>query len=314
MRSVPVALVLAATAVSADVQIVWKHAKASSQTALSVYDGSTLLAQSCSSFISDAPSSIDFTDVDENGFGNFTVGANKYLVHSKAKYSGGPICTKKFSAEATVVECSGLSWEPNKAKVEDNCHDKDEAKGALRLLSSKGSASGFAKREANPINDPPACSVLTRTSLVGDGDPHQNYFHKQLSEVVNCGTAQSCSVGNSQSVSYTIGWTATLTPVSWISGGFSVSESWNTGNTYTCTGSAGEDVCVWYNTAHTAYTVQNKERDSCAVGGGWDSTGDPFVMYSPNESNRGGGYYCVIGTCRAQGDNYWDYSGRAGGP
>ncbi|KAF5974755.1 hypothetical protein FBULB1_7643 [Fusarium bulbicola] len=256
MRSVPVVLALAATAVSADVQIVWKHAKASSQTALSVYDGSTLLAQSCSSFISDAPSSIDFTDVDENGFGNFTVGANKYLVHSKAKYSGGPICTKKFSTEATVVF----------------------------------------------------------TDLDGSGDPDQNYFHKQLSEVVNCGTAQSCSVGNSQSVSYTIGWTATLTPVSWISGGFSVSESWNTGNTYTCTGSAGEDVCVWYNTAHTAYTVQNKERDSCAVGGGWDSTGDPFVMYSPNESNRGGGYYRVIGTCRAQGDNYWDYSGRAGGP
>lgn len=169
MRSLPVALALTATAVSADVQIVWKHAKASSQTALSVYDGSTLLAQSCSSFISDAPSSIDFTDVDENGFGNFTVGANKYLVHSKAKHSGGPICTKKFSAQATVVECSGLDWKPNKAKIEDNCHDKDEAKGALRFLSSKGSASGFAKREANPINDPPACSVLTRTSLVGDG-------------------------------------------------------------------------------------------------------------------------------------------------
>ncbi|KAI1044192.1 hypothetical protein LB505_008607 [Fusarium chuoi] len=314
MRSFPVALALAATAVSADVQIVWKHAKASSQTALSVYDGSTLLAQSCSSFISDAPSSIDFTDVDENGFGNFTVGAKKYLVHSKAKYSGGPICTKKFSAQATVVVCSGLDWKPTKAKIEDNCHNKDEAKGALRFLSSKAPASGFAKREANPINDPPACSILTGTSLVGDGDPHQNYFHKQLSEVVNCGTAQSCSVGNSQSISYTIGWTATLTPVSWISGGFSVSESWSTGNTYTCTGSAGEDVCVWYNTAHTAYTVQNRERDSCDVGGGWESTGDPFVMYSPNESNRGGGYYCVIGTCRAQGDNYWDYSGRAGGP
>jgi len=131
-------------------------------------------------------------------------------------------------------------------------------------------------------------------------------------------------------VSYTIGWTANLTPVSWISGGFSVSESWSTGNTYSCTGSTGEDVCVWYNTAHTACkypfsllktvvdwfsdTVQNMQRDSCKVGGGWDADGDPFVMFSPNANNRGGGYYCVIGTCRAQGDNYWDYSGRAGGP
>jgi hypothetical protein len=61
-------------------------------------------------------------------------------------------------------------------------------------------------------------------------------------------------------------------------------------------------------------TVQNMQRDSCKVGGGWDTDGDPFVMFSPNANNRGGGYYCVIGTCRAQGDNYWDYSGRAGGP
>ena len=61
-------------------------------------------------------------------------------------------------------------------------------------------------------------------------------------------------------------------------------------------------------------TIQNMQRDSCAVGGGWGADGDPFVMFSPNANNRGGGYYCVIGTCRAQGDNYWDYSGRAGGP
>ncbi|RBR26133.1 uncharacterized protein FIESC28_01161 [Fusarium coffeatum] len=302
----------AASAASASVDVVWQYAKAS-QSSLSVYNGTSLLAQSCSSFLSDETTSIDFSDVDENGFGNFTVGHKHYLVHSKAEYSGGPICIKKFNHEATVVECSGVNWEPSpKVKIDHNCHSK-EHETVFRFLNSKNSKS-FAKREPSPINDPPPCSVLTMTSLVGDGDPHQNYFHKQLSEVVSCGSAPSCSVGNTQSVSYTIGWTASLTPVSWISGGFSVSESWSTGNTYSCTGSTGEDVCVWYNTAHTAYTVQNMQRDSCAVGGGWDADGDPFVMFSPNANNRGGGYYCVIGTCRAQGDNYWDYSGRAGGP
>lgn len=169
----PLAIVLALTVstVSADIQIVWQHAKQSSQTSLSIFDGSTLLAQSCSNLISDAPHSIDFSDVNENGFGNFTIGAKKYLVHSKAQYSGGPICTKKFGADATVIECSGIDWKPSsKAKIEENCHDKDDAKSALRFLTTNGLTSSLkTKREASPINDPPACSVLTRTSLVGDG-------------------------------------------------------------------------------------------------------------------------------------------------
>lgn len=35
-------------------------------------------------------------------------------------------------------------------------------------------------------------------------------------------------------------------------------------------------------------------------------------MKSPNNDNKGingakgGGYYCVVGTCRNQGDNYWE--------
>ncbi|KAL6410603.1 hypothetical protein AUP68_07030 [Ilyonectria robusta] len=41
---------------------------------------------------------------------------------------------------------------------------------------------------------------------------------------------------------------------------------------------------------------------------------DPVIVKSPNSDNRGGGYYCVIGTCRAKGDNYWDNTGPAGGP
>lgn len=41
---------------------------------------------------------------------------------------------------------------------------------------------------------------------------------------------------------------------------------------------------------------------------------DQVVYRSPNKNNRGGQYYCVVGTCRAQGDAYWDYNGRNGGP
>ena len=174
MPSLFLVLVVAASAASASVDVVWQYAKAS-QTSLSVYNSTSLLAQSCSSFLSDDTTSIDFSNVDENGFGNFTVGYNRYLVHSKAEYSGGPICTKKFNHEATVVECSGINWEPSpKVKIDQNCHSK-EHETALHFLNSKNSKS-FAKREPSPINDPPSCSVLTMTSLVGAGKIARLHF------------------------------------------------------------------------------------------------------------------------------------------
>ncbi|KAL4893757.1 hypothetical protein BDV59DRAFT_207539 [Aspergillus ambiguus] len=149
-----------------------------------------------------------------------------------------------------------------------------------------------------------ACSMWSpATRRVGDGNPHQNYWHKQLS---------SCSVGALQSKSYTIGWTASATAAQWITGGFAVQASWTTGLNYGCTGHAYETVCLWYNTAHTAYTVQSGLYNQCT--GFSPNNGGNFVMFSPNQNNKGGGYYCVVGTCRSQGQNYWDKSGRPGGP
>lgn len=129
---------------------------------------------------------------------------------------------------------------------------------------------------------------------------------------MNCGTAPLCTVGQMQSSSYTIGWSASSSATTWISGGFDVSESWSTGDTYSCTANSNETVCVWYNTAHTAYTVQNGVSDGCWSG--WIPESNNFVMYSPNANNIGGGYYCVIGTCRGQDQQYWNYNGPAGGP
>ncbi|KAL4731568.1 hypothetical protein ACLX1H_000541 [Fusarium chlamydosporum] len=235
MHSYILALALAASSVNAEKHIVWEHAKSSSQTSLSVYSDSNLLARTCSSFLPGSQS-IDFFDVDANGFGNFTIGAAKYLVHSVAEYSGGPVCTKKYNHEATV-------------------------------------------------------------------------------EPISCGAAATCGVGESASYSYNIGWTASASAAGWISGGFSVTQSWITGKSYTCGGTTGDTVCIWYKTAHTAYTVHNVMRDSCQLGGGSEPNSDPLVMFSPSQDNRGGGgYYCVVRTCRAQGDSYWDYNGRAGGP
>jgi len=84
-----------------------------------------------------------------------------------------------------------------------------------------------------------------------------------------------------------------------------------TGNTYSCNGGSGDTICIWYNTAHAAYTCENGEYNACT---GFSGDGDDLVMYSPNSNNVDGGYYCVVGSCRSQREGYWNYDGLVGGP
>ncbi|GME48499.1 hypothetical protein GTA08_BOTSDO13672 [Neofusicoccum parvum] len=102
---------------------------------------------------------------------------------------------------------------------------------------------------------------------------------------------------------FTISFTADITPASWISGGFSVEKSIETGDDYQCQVSTGESVCVWYDIAYTGYTVEDWSTNTCT--GGHKDAG-PYVIWSPNENNSGGGFYCVTGdACRTQGEGYW---------
>ena len=142
--------------------------------------------------------------------------------------------------------------------------------------------------------------------LVGDGDPHTDYLHKQVSDPLSCGQGGSSSDGCSVSYlkSYTIGWSVNVGgTVSWLSGGFSVQESVTTGNSYTCNAASGETVCVWANIPHIAYTVEKgvDDVDIC------DNQPDgPLVMESPTGDV---GYYCVYGdACQVNGFQYWCYT------
>ena len=49
---------------------------------------------------------------------------------------------------------------------------------------------------------------------------------------------------------------------------------------------------------------------------GCDDKTDPlyYIMFSPNDNNAGGGFYCVTGTCRSKNSAYWPYADRHGGP
>ncbi|KAF5628128.1 uncharacterized protein FTJAE_9003 [Fusarium tjaetaba] len=315
MRSLTSILLFLSTALAADVQVTWrleKDTKASSVSAMGS-DGK-VIAEACGSIIH-AKYPIDFSDVDDTGSGNFTVGDASYLVHSLPQWSGGPACSRIFSPQYTLIQCSNVTWDSTDVVKDkaDGCFADSSTDGELQSLQRRSLSHEMHSRGTELEKRQTFCSGwFTRTTLVGDGDPHQNYFHKQLSENINCASAASCSVGQTDSTSYTIGWTATVSSPGggWISGGFGVSESWTTGNSYTCNAGKGETVCIWYNIAHTAYTVQEYTKNTCTEGHG----GTPYVMYSPNENNKGGGYYCVIGTCRSKGEGYWDYNGRAGGP
>jgi hypothetical protein len=152
-------------------------------------------------------------------------------------------------------------------------------------------------------------SAKKNTARVGDGNPHQNYFYIQVSETNTCSGGSDCSVAHT--TSETIGWTASMGGAQWISGGFAVSESWTIGNSYSCSAHPGETVCVWHKVAHTAYTVQNVFVGSTCLG--TEDTSD-YILFSPNTNNVGGGYYCVVGSCRNYMDSYWVKDGRAGGP
>lgn len=113
---------------------------------------------------------------------------------------------------------------------------------------------------------------------------------------------QSCST--EYSTEYSIEYSVSIDAGSeWISGGFSVAETWTTGNTYTCDGNPGDTVCVWANIAHTSYTVMGNYTSPCFVD---TYPSELYTIQSPNVNNAGGGYYCVVGYCRNNGDEYWE--------
>ncbi|KAB8437361.1 hypothetical protein FH972_025041 [Carpinus fangiana] len=152
---------------------------------------------------------------------------------------------------------------------------------------------------------PPICTP--ETVLQGDGDPHQNFLHVQVTEAIDCGGG-SCNV--QYTTQHTIGWSASIEGAyEWIAGGFSVEESYTTGGTYECDGEEGDgNVCVIRVIAHTAYTVQNIDAGCGGV------QGDPFVMKSPNSGEIGYSYKCRRGGCGSNGDSFWDDFAPVGGP
>ena len=133
--------------------------------------------------------------------------------------------TSLLLAMATTVTCSPIAG--------------TDLSGDVTLLDKRQGSSGC----------PMITVVSTTDHSPGNGDPHQNYYHRQISNTVTCGSGDCSVTSESAPVSR---FTNSATFEYWISGGFAVEQSLPGGDTFTCSASAGDTVCVWQNVAYTA--------------------------------------------------------------
>ncbi|KAF2830289.1 hypothetical protein CC86DRAFT_433967 [Ophiobolus disseminans] len=246
MRSAFFALpTFVASAMAAEVFVTWRHEIPSGSTSLTIQSAEkTVLAEVCGSSIG----SLDFSNVDQHGAGSFNVGDKKFSIQSQPQ--AGPVCTRIYNGDIAVVECTGVNLTfdiPAGVAKSADCFLHEHVKAAFLSLKSRSvdidDATAHEQPEIPPFHSrilgsrQTTCVTNTDVSVMGDGNPHQNFLHKQISGA----TTSSC------------------------------------------------------------YRPDNGKVNQ-------------WIIKSPNEKNAGGGYYCVIGTCRSKGDQYWDNSGRAGGP
>ncbi|EWG41254.1 hypothetical protein FVEG_03396 [Fusarium verticillioides 7600] len=302
-----------------DVHVAWRLEHETKASALVAVDtNGTVIAETCGSIIH-ARDPIDFSYLDENdGSGKFFIGNATYMVHSNPLWSGGPACSRTFNRHHTLVQCSGISWDALGAIVDEprDCFAKAPTDGELMDLQSREldetgqmQKRGWWQKFKEHARQGAA---RTRLELVGDGNPRQHYYHIQISETIDCGPSSGCSVGRSDSESRTISASYNINGPEkvWGSMNFGVSKSWSTGNSYTCNGVKNETVCIWYNVAHTTYHVKS----FTIPFGGYKNQEkvEEYDISSPNKKNKGGQYYCVVGNCTFNGDNWWDRVGRKG--
>jgi len=131
---------------------------------------------------------------------------------------------------------------------------------------------------------------------------------------MECPWHVGCSI--THVTSHHVSWQADFGVVfQWISAGFAVQQSVETGNLYQCVGQPSDYFAVWKKVGTTAYTVRNKSYQPCN-GQTYDASGN-YIIWSPNSQGRGTWWYCVYSRqyVRWNGDRWLDTSpNQPGGP
>jgi hypothetical protein len=189
MRSASFALLaLAASAMAAETFVTWRHEISTGSTSLTIQSADkTVLAETCGSSIGH----LDFSRVDENGAGHLSLGNRTFSIQSQPQ--DGPVCTRIYNGDIAVVECSGIDLDniPEGVSKSADCFTHEHVKAAFLSLKSRNVDIENATAHEQP--EMPAfhsrilgtrqttCITNQDVDVMGDGNPHQNYLHKQIS-------------------------------------------------------------------------------------------------------------------------------------
>ncbi|KAF5614753.1 hypothetical protein F52700_13625 [Fusarium sp. NRRL 52700] len=259
--------------------------------------------------------------------GNFTIGNDTYAVQPDPVFSGGPSCLTDLDPVNHYISiyCTDLYWDYADVideKIESDCigslpmqkgkvtYTKKELKGFYKWASKAWKKYYLFTTKIDLIGAW-IYNTKKRPNLDGNGWPHQRYFYKQVSETVQCGNNETCTVTRDKGVTMAYGATGTAIPV-FASFGFTVSESIVSGNGYCCHGTTGQKVCIWHKVAYTSYTVRMPARRKIFP---WNKThskkhNEQISIAAPNNYNGGGGFLCRYDDeCRTDAFEYWDCNG-----
>lgn len=185
--------------------------------------------------------------------------------------------------------------------------------GSIVLLGFTDAATvrSRAKRSPDGASDHSVCGYYP--SLVGDGDPHQSYYYRQVTQNFDCGDGD-CALLKFESRTFNVGFggsdNAATEDHTFASLGFDVSETWTSGQRFSCSGKRGDKLCAWVKVASTNYTVKNRYSRGCLK-----QNLNPYVISAPNKDNKGGEYECKRDDdCKYLDAEHWDPNRRAGGP
>lgn len=167
--------------------------RANSGISVEALSGGALVGRDCSNTLntgSFAKLPVTF-DVDERGSGNLTVGPSTYWIHEHTDYSGGITCSRMYNDMEAAVYCTvivpaELSISPSTGLDITECNTNHAhslsktLKAATRGLPLRNSIN---QTDIEPISprQGSVCIDQSGTTRWACGDPHQNFYHRQLS-------------------------------------------------------------------------------------------------------------------------------------
>lgn len=197
--SIPAALAAPTGQDLKEVDIVIQRLKGTAEIDVAVVDkeSSEVLGYACSEKL-DSGVFAKFpvsADINEYGAGTITLGSTTYKVHEDPSVSGGVSCTKMYDAQEIFVTCSAtvpasLQLAPISARDKKDCFQSGSSPFLKTIASSMSAGISTTNITERSVEESPrsleerqgACGIWSSyTRLKGDGDPHQNYFLKQLS-------------------------------------------------------------------------------------------------------------------------------------